>query len=115
METFDCQFSTDHLGVSFLIKTKLKRERVVRYACDLKKANFTDAQRQAISVTPLDMGFVESKRCRSVLGKLACFILECRLVVYTNDQTRMRNLQDRLMARLSNYHRGRRNCNLDRE
>ena len=27
---------------------------------DLKKANFTDALRQAISVTPLDMGLVES-------------------------------------------------------
>lgn len=59
METFDCQFVTDHLGVSFLIKTKVKRERVVRYAYDLKKANF-DALGQAISVAPLDVGFDES-------------------------------------------------------
>ena len=59
METFDCQFASDHHGVFFLIKTIVKRERVVRYASDFKKANF-DALRQALSVTPLDMGFDES-------------------------------------------------------
>ena len=56
METFSCQFASDHLGVAFLIKTQVKRERVVRYAYDFKKANF-DALRQVLSVTSLDMGF----------------------------------------------------------
>ena len=48
----------DHHGVSFLIKNKVERERVVRYAYDFKKANF-DELRQALSVTPLGMGFDE--------------------------------------------------------
>ncbi|PFX15231.1 putative RNA-directed DNA polymerase from transposon X-element [Stylophora pistillata] len=59
METFDCQFATDHLELAFLIKTKVKRERLVRYSYDFKKANF-DALRQALSVTSLDLGFDES-------------------------------------------------------
>lgn len=51
-----------------------------------KKANF-DALRKAISVTPLDMHGVWWKWCGSMWGKLAWFILECRWVVYTKDQT----------------------------
>ena len=58
-ETFDCQFALDHLAVAFLIKTKVKRECVVRFTYDFKKADF-DALRKALSVTSLDMGFDES-------------------------------------------------------
>ena len=61
IETFDCQFASGRLGVSFLIKTKVKRERVVRYAYDSKKANFDELiKRQVLSFTPLDMWFDES-------------------------------------------------------
>ena len=57
--TFDSQLTTDHLGVQFKIKTILKRERIARYVYNFKKADF-EGLKQFLSVTQLDIGFVEN-------------------------------------------------------
>ena len=59
ISTFDSQLTTDHLGVQFKIKTILKRERIARYVYNFKKADF-EGLKQFLSVTQLDIGFIEN-------------------------------------------------------